>query len=152
MLKQQWCAPNARACRRRDGVILAPSDTVRYTFAAPTAPCTTNPVQTLSIGGQPVANDGSQSYRITVNSFLADGGDGFSVLTGGTNRLGGVGRPGRAGGLLRGQQPGRAPGAEPHQRLVTAAPRERRPATSAPRRPSPSALPAAARSWTIRRG
>ena len=29
------------------------------------------------------------SYRVTVNSFLADGGDGFSVLREGTNRLGG---------------------------------------------------------------
>jgi 5'-nucleotidase len=28
-------------------------------------------------------------YRITVNSFLADGGDNFSVLTEGTNRVGG---------------------------------------------------------------
>ena len=30
------------------------------------------------------------SYRITVNSFLADGGDNFIVLTQGTNRLGGA--------------------------------------------------------------
>jgi 5'-nucleotidase len=29
------------------------------------------------------------SYRVTVNSFLADGGDNFSVLTEGTDRLGG---------------------------------------------------------------
>ena len=34
-------------------------------------------------------DDGSQSYRITVNSFLADGGDGFSVLPEGTDRVGG---------------------------------------------------------------
>ena len=30
------------------------------------------------------------SYRVTVNSFLADGGDGFPVLTQGTDRLGGA--------------------------------------------------------------
>jgi 5'-nucleotidase len=30
------------------------------------------------------------TYRVTVNNFLADGGDGFSVLREGTNRLGGV--------------------------------------------------------------
>ncbi len=30
------------------------------------------------------------SYRITVNSFLADGGDGFAVLKSGTERLGGA--------------------------------------------------------------
>ena len=29
------------------------------------------------------------TYRVTVNSFLADGSDNFSVLTGGTKRLGG---------------------------------------------------------------
>ena len=30
------------------------------------------------------------SYRVTVNSFLADGGDGFAVLKQGTDRLGGA--------------------------------------------------------------
>ena len=30
------------------------------------------------------------SYRVTMNSFLADGGDGFGVFTQGTGRLGGV--------------------------------------------------------------
>jgi 5'-nucleotidase len=30
------------------------------------------------------------SYRVTVNSFLADGGDGFGVLVQGSNRLGGA--------------------------------------------------------------
>ncbi|MDO8447176.1 MAG: bifunctional metallophosphatase/5'-nucleotidase [Rhodoferax sp.] len=41
----------------------------------------------VTIGGVPV--DMAGSYRITVNSFLADGGDTFTVLTGGTDRLGG---------------------------------------------------------------
>ena len=39
------------------------------------------------IGGVPIAP--GTSYRVTVNSFLADGGDNFSVLVDGTNRLGG---------------------------------------------------------------
>ena len=30
------------------------------------------------------------SYRVTVNSFLADGGDSFPILTQGTARLGGA--------------------------------------------------------------
>ena len=38
-----------------------------------------------------VAVDPAATYRITVNSFLADGGDGFSVLTQGTNEV--VGGP-----------------------------------------------------------
>jgi 5'-nucleotidase len=32
----------------------------------------------------------AQSYRITVNSFLADGGDRFTELRNGTDRLGGA--------------------------------------------------------------
>jgi 5'-nucleotidase len=34
--------------------------------------------------------DPAASYRVTVNSFLADGGDSFPILTQGTNRLGGA--------------------------------------------------------------
>jgi 5'-nucleotidase len=34
--------------------------------------------------------DPAQSYRVTVNSFMASGGDGFSVLVDGTERLGGA--------------------------------------------------------------
>lgn len=34
--------------------------------------------------------DGQRTWRVTVNSFLADGGDAFSVLKGGTDRLGGA--------------------------------------------------------------
>jgi len=41
----------------------------------------------IEIGG--VAIDPAAGYRITVNSFLADGGDNFSVLREGTDRLGG---------------------------------------------------------------
>jgi 5'-nucleotidase len=33
--------------------------------------------------------DMSANYRVTVNSFLADGGDSFPVLKEGTDRLGG---------------------------------------------------------------
>jgi 5'-nucleotidase len=91
MLKQQWCGlPSAR--------ILLPSHTVHYTWDATKvvvgAPCASaqNPVVpgSLTINGQAVPNDASQSYRITVNSFLADGGDGFSVFPQGTNRVGGA--------------------------------------------------------------
>ncbi len=34
--------------------------------------------------------DPTKTYRVTVNSFMADGGDGFSTLLEGTNRLGGA--------------------------------------------------------------
>jgi 5'-nucleotidase len=45
-----------------------------------------DPVGNLAIGGAPVVD--SQVYQITVNSFLADGGDRFFVLREGTNRVG----------------------------------------------------------------
>jgi 5'-nucleotidase len=91
MLKQQWCG---QAFAR----VLLPSAGVEYTFDQSVAasligqPCAgaPNPVSGLTIGGAAVPNDASQSYRITVNSFLADGGDLFSVLREGTDRLGGA--------------------------------------------------------------
>jgi 5'-nucleotidase len=47
-----------------------------------------NPVSDLRFDGTPV--DPAASYRITVNNFLAGGGDGFTVLNTGTNRTGGA--------------------------------------------------------------
>jgi 5'-nucleotidase len=44
-------------------------------------------VQNLQLAGQPV--EAAKDYRLTVNSFLADGGDGVIALTKGRNRLGG---------------------------------------------------------------
>jgi 5'-nucleotidase len=41
----------------------------------------------LTLGGTPV--DPAASYRVTVNSFLAEGGDAFTVLREGTDRVGG---------------------------------------------------------------
>ncbi len=37
-----------------------------------------------------VVQNPSKTYRITVNNFMADGGDGYSTLKKGTNRLGGA--------------------------------------------------------------
>jgi 5'-nucleotidase len=90
MLKQQFCGATARR-------ILLPSATVHYTWDASLAPalgtaCVSaqNPASGLTIDGIPVLNDASQTYRITVNSFLADGGDSFPVFPQTTNRVGGV--------------------------------------------------------------
>jgi 5'-nucleotidase len=43
---------------------------------------------TITLDGQPVTPEGR--YRVTVNSFLAEGGDGFTVLREGADRLGGA--------------------------------------------------------------
>ena len=71
--------------------VLQPSATLSYTVstsaAAGTAaaPCSGNKVSAISIGGVAVTPTGS--YRITVNNFLADGGDGFTQLRLGTARV-----------------------------------------------------------------
>ncbi|MEA2361106.1 MAG: 5-nucleotidase [Thermoleophilaceae bacterium] len=89
VLKQQWCSQDSPR-------VLLPSAGVHYTFSQSAAtaligqPCggAPNPVTGLTISGTPV--DPAASYRITVNSFLADGGDKFTVLRDGTDRLGGA--------------------------------------------------------------
>jgi 5'-nucleotidase len=89
MLKEQWCGQTAPR-------ILLPSAGVAYSYSAAAAaaatgqPCAgaVNPVTALTIGGQPV--DPAASYRITVNSFLAGGGDLFGVLREGTSLTGGA--------------------------------------------------------------
>ena len=76
---------------------LYPSATVSYdvsssgtTAPAGSDPCTGTRVvdASVEIGGEQVVD--TQTYRITVNNFLAGGGDGFSVLTGGTNAVTGL--------------------------------------------------------------
>ncbi len=77
-----------------EGKVLYPSSSVSYvvdvngTTAAKGAPCTGTRVVdgSLTIGEQTVAKD-STVYRVTVNNFLAGGGDGFTVLQGGTNAV-----------------------------------------------------------------
>ena len=74
--------------------VLYASDSVRYqvdpagtSAAAGADPCTGTrvPDASVQIGGEPVTADAT--YRVTVNNFLAGGGDGFGVLTGGTNSV-----------------------------------------------------------------
>jgi 5'-nucleotidase len=88
MLKSQWCGQSSPR-------VLLPSASASYSYSQSGAaaiagqPCAgaASPVANLTIGGTPV--DPAASYRITVNSFLADGGDNFPVLREGTDRLGG---------------------------------------------------------------
>ena len=58
-----------------------------YTWKASGPVCDKVDPSTIEIGGVPVV--AGNSYRVTVNSFLADGGDSFPILTQGTDRLGG---------------------------------------------------------------
>ncbi len=80
LLEQQWSGANADRPR-----ILQPSKELSYTYKKDT---TAVPRATqIMISGQALMD--SKSYRVTVNSFIADGGDNFTVLTKGTNRVGG---------------------------------------------------------------
>ncbi|RJK94196.1 bifunctional metallophosphatase/5'-nucleotidase [Vallicoccus soli] len=61
------------------GRLLQPSSTLTYALAAD------GTVSDVRIAGEPV--DPAASYRVTVNNFLADGGDGFTTLTEGEDRV-----------------------------------------------------------------
>jgi 5'-nucleotidase len=52
------------------------------------APVCADKVGGLTLNGQPI--DPATSYRVTMNNFLASGGDGFTVFNQGTNALGGA--------------------------------------------------------------
>ena len=89
LLEQQFCGGNATAVK-----VLQPSVGFAYSYSAAavgSADCSTADAvdeSTIAIGGVPV--DPAGTYRVTVNSFLATGGDGFLVLNEGTDRLGGA--------------------------------------------------------------
>jgi 5'-nucleotidase len=83
LLEQQWC--NQAAGQPR---ILSVSAGFTYTWDGAVPQATCDKVSSIAIGGTPV--NPAATYRVTVNSFLADGGDRFSVLREGTNRAGGA--------------------------------------------------------------
>jgi 5'-nucleotidase len=74
-------------CTFTSNRILQVSEGFSYTWNALGGSCDKVDPSTIQIGGVTVVP--GNSYRVTVNSFLADGGDSFPILTQGTNRLGG---------------------------------------------------------------
>jgi len=84
LLEQQFSGANAPPNSPR---VLLPSAGFSYTWDLDAPPGEKVDPASITLGGQPV--DPAASYRVTVNSFLADGGDGFSVLPQGTDRVGG---------------------------------------------------------------
>jgi len=81
LLEQQFDNPVAGQNR-----ILQVSSSFSYAWS-PSAPAGDR-VRDMRINGRPVIP--SQNYRVTVNSFMADGGDDYSVLKQGKERLVGV--------------------------------------------------------------
>jgi 5'-nucleotidase len=80
LLEQQWVGQSSAR-------ILQVSEGFTYTWNAAAADGSKVNPASISIDG--VTIDPAADYRITVNSFLSDGGDNFSVLPDGTDRLGG---------------------------------------------------------------
>ncbi len=78
LLEQQFGNPTATGRRILQ---VSAGFTYSYTWSG-TGPAT---VTDIRLNGTPI--DAAASYRVTVNSFLADGGDGFTVLREGTDRL-----------------------------------------------------------------
>ncbi len=78
VLEQQWQPTVTR--------ILQPS--AGFTYSWTEAAAVGSKVSNIALNG--VAIDPAASYRVSVNNFLADGGDGFVELRNGTNRTGGA--------------------------------------------------------------
>jgi 5'-nucleotidase len=83
LLEQQFVG-----CGQPFNRILQVSASFEYAWSATGTACNKVDPQSIRINGVMVVP--GASYRVTVNSFLADGGDNFAVLTQGTNRLGGA--------------------------------------------------------------
>jgi 5'-nucleotidase len=80
-LEQQFSGVNAQRPR-----VLQPS--AGFTFAWRAAPGPGPRIVEARLDGAPI--DPGARYRVAVNSFLAEGGDGFDAFAQGTERLGGV--------------------------------------------------------------
>jgi 5'-nucleotidase len=78
-LEQQWLGSRPK--------ILQPSANVSYAWSAGATPGSRVVPGSLKVDGRVLARDAR--VRVTVNSFLAAGGDGFEVFAEGTDRTGG---------------------------------------------------------------
>jgi 5'-nucleotidase len=78
-LEQQWLGSRPK--------VLQPSSNVSYAWSASAAAGSRVVPGSLKVNGHAVAADAR--VRVTVNSFLAAGGDGFGVFAEGTDRVGG---------------------------------------------------------------
>ena len=80
-LKYSWSAA-APACSKIVDVTFTPTD------VTVTPPVATGAPQVIVSSG--VVQNPGKTYRVTVNNFMATGGDGFTTLIGGTNTQGGA--------------------------------------------------------------
>ena len=80
-LRYSW-SNAAPACSKIVDVTFTPTD------VTVTPPVVTGAPEPVVVGG--VVQNPAKTYRVTVNNFIATGGDGFAVLLGGTSPLGGA--------------------------------------------------------------
>jgi 5'-nucleotidase len=80
-IKYSWSA-SAPACSKVMDVTLTPTDVTAVPPVVKGAP------DPIVVGG--VVQNPGKTYRVTVNNFMATGGDGFTTLIGGLNSLGGA--------------------------------------------------------------
>ncbi len=104
LLEQQFVGCFGQGTQR----ILQISNGLHYTWMASNAPCSkitdlsftptdvtvvppvvTGPTDVIVAGGA-IVGEPNRTFRVTVNNFIAAGGDGFTVLTGGVSALGGA--------------------------------------------------------------
>jgi len=80
VLEQQF--PGTQTPPQTSTRILQVSSGFTYTYNSTLS--NGNRISNIALGGVPI--DPAATYRVTTNDFLANGGDGFTALTGGTNR------------------------------------------------------------------
>lgn len=86
MLEQQWSARSG-ATQPERARMLQPSRGFSYAWKANGSHGERIVADSIRLEGRAIEPD--QDYRVTVNNFLGDGGDGFRVLREGTDRVGG---------------------------------------------------------------
>jgi len=90
MLEQQWSARSSAGsstAQPERARFLQPSRGFTYAWRSKAPHGERIVADSMRLDGRAVEPD--QTYRVTVNNFLADGGDGFRVLRDGTDRVGG---------------------------------------------------------------
>jgi 5'-nucleotidase len=96
VLEQQFAG-----CRGQSATatrIMLPSNGFKYTWNGANAcdarisnvTLTNGTTTTTLVNAAGVVQNPAQTYRVTVNNFMADGGDGYTTFLAGTNRLGGA--------------------------------------------------------------
>ena len=90
MLEQQWgtrSSARSSTAQPERARFLQPSRGFTYTWRSNGSHGERIVADSMRLNGRAIEPD--QTYRVTVNNFLGDGGDGFRVLREGTDRVGG---------------------------------------------------------------